>query len=519
MTEDASQEDEPRVRIPKMPRRALESSNLWKRLMQPAGRRDWLARSGTGLGLLGLAGVLSDGSDRMASAATPQAQPAQDAFGSGTGVSPMVPRQPHFAARAKHVIHIFLNGGPSHVDTFDPKPKLQEYAGKNLPSENLRTERKTGAAFPSPYQFQRYGESGLEVSEIFPHVAQHADDLCVIRSMHALVPNHEPSLMLMNCGDGTLVRPSFGSWVTYGLGTENQNLPGFLSMVPNGLPITGPQNWRSAFLPGVFQGTYINSNHTEIERLIENIRNHAVDRASQRRQLDLVQALNRQHQAQRSTDPALEARIQSFELAFRMQMEATDAFDVQQEPQHIQDLYGPGVQARQLLIARRLIERGVRFVQLWHGDGQPWDNHDDLEVNHRRLAKECDQGIGALLTDLKQRGLLNDTLVLWGGEFGRTPTVELPQPGANAGKINGRDHNHHGFTVWMAGGGVRGGYVHGATDDFGFQAVEKKVSVHDLHATMLHLLGFDHERLTFRFAGRDFRLTDVHGTVVKELIA
>lgn len=471
----------------------------------PGSRREFLARSGAGLGSLALAGALADayGITPVASAAT----------------SPMVPRQPQFPVKAKHVIHIFCNGGPSHVDTFDPKPALAQYAGKMLPTENLRTERKTGAAFPSPYKFQKYGESGIEVSEIFANVGKCIDDIAVVRSVYAQVPNHEPSLMLMNCGDATLVRPSFGSWVTYGLGTENQNLPGFISMVPGGLPITGPQNWRSAFLPGVFQGTYINTKHTEIEKLIENIRNDYIPKPEQRQQLDLLQALNRQHAATRGDDAALESRIHSFELAYRMQMEATDAFDISQEPKHIHEMYGQGVHARQMLVARRLVERGVRFVQLWHGDGQPWDNHDDLEVNHRRLAKEQDQPLAALLTDLKQRGLLEETLILWGGEFGRTPTVELPQAGANAGKINGRDHNHHGFTVWMAGGGVKGGQVYGATDEFGFKAVENKVAVHDLHATMLKLMGFDHERLTYRFAGRDFRLTDVHGTVVEALIA
>ncbi|HET6425195.1 MAG TPA: DUF1501 domain-containing protein, partial [Planctomycetaceae bacterium] len=417
------------------------------------------------------------------------------------------------------IIHIFCNGGPSHVDTFDPKPKLNEYHGKALPTENLRTERKTGAAFGSPYKFQKYGESGIEVSELFSHTAQSIDDIAVIRSMHASVPNHEPSLMLMNCGDNTLVRPSFGSWVTYGLGTENQNLPGFISMCANGLPITGAQNWRSAFLPGAFQGTHIDTKHTAIEKLIENIRNDSIPKPEQRKQIDLLQALNRQHAEARGEDPALEARIQSFELAYRMQMEATDAFDLSQEPKHIHEMYGEGLHSRQCLIARRLVERGVRFVQLWHGEGQPWDNHDDIEVNHRRLAGQLDKPLGALLKDLKQRGLLNDTLILWGGEFGRTPTVELPQAGSNAGKINGRDHNHHGFTCWLAGGGVKGGQVYGSTDDFGFQAVDKKVSVHDLHATMLHLMGFDHERLTYRFAGRDFRLTDVHGQVVTDLLA
>ncbi len=433
--------------------------------------------------------------------------------------SPLAPKQPQFRARAKRVIHIFANGGPSHVDTFDPKPALAQLHGKPLPMDNLPTERRTGAAFQSPFKFKKYGQSGIEVSDLFPHVAEHIDDIAVIRSMHADVPNHEPSLLLLNCGEARLPRPSMGSWVTYGLGTMNQNLPGFITMCPGGYPIQESQNWQSAFLPGIYQGTYINTQHQEIEKLIEHIKNKVVSAKEQREQLDLLARLNQEHARRRAKDAQLEARIQSFELAFGMQMDAADAFDLSKEPQPIRDLYGPGTQARQLLIARRLLEKGVRFVQVWHGAGQPWDNHDDLEENHRRLARECDQPIGALLADLKQRGMLEDTLVIWGGEFGRTPTVELPTPGANAGKINGRDHNHHGFTTWLAGGGVRGGYVHGATDEFGFKAVEKPVHIHDLHATLLHLLGFDHTKLTFRHAGRDFRLTDVYGNVVKDLIA
>jgi hypothetical protein len=437
----------------------------------------------------------------------------------GVNLSPLAPRQPHFSGKAKRVIHLFMNGGPSHVDTFDPKPALARYAGQNLPRTNLRTERRTGAAFPSPFRFQRHGRSGIEVSELFPNVARCVDDLCVIRSMYADVPNHEPSLMLMNCGEARLIRPSFGSWVTYGLGSENQNLPGFIAMCPGGLPIQETQNWQSAFLPGAYQGTYIDTQHVLLDRLIENIRNTAVTRDQQRQQLDLLQQINQRHLEKRAGDPQLEARIQSFELAYGMQRDAEEAFDVSREPQHIRDLYGMGTHARQLLIARRLLEKGVRFIQVWHGEGQPWDNHDDIEVNHRRLARQCDRPIAALLTDLKQRGMLDDTLVIWGGEFGRTPTVELPTPGANAGRVNGRDHNHWGFTTWLAGGGVKGGYVHGATDEFGFAAVEGRVHVHDLHATLLHLLGFDHERFTYRYAGRDFRLTDVHGHVVREILA
>ena len=444
---------------------------------------------------------------------------AQPASAGTMSLNPLTVKNPPLPARAKRVIHIFMNGGPSHVDTFDPKPLLEKFAGKTLPMPNLKTERRTGAAMPSPFKFNRYGKSGIEVSEIFSKTAQCIDDICVVRSMHADVPNHEPSLLLMNCGEARLVRPSFGSWVTYGLGSENQNLPGFITMCPGGYPIQESQNWQAGFLPGVYQGTYIDSQHTEIDKLISYIKNDYVSGPEQRKQLDLLLQMNEQHLQQRGRDAQLESRIQSFELAYRMQMDAADAFDVNREPKHIRELYGPGTQARQLLIARRLLERGVRFIQLWHGAGQPWDSHDDLKEQHSKLARECDQGIAALLTDLKQRGMLDDTLVIWGGEFGRTPTVELPTPGSNAGHLNGRDHNNHGFTMWMAGGGVKGGYVHGATDETGFKAEDKPVHVHDLHATILALLGFDHEKFTYRYAGRDYRLTDVYGNVVHELIA
>jgi len=473
-------------------------------------RRELLQRVGLGMGSLALGPLL-----QQAGCLETQALAATAAGGT---TNPLAPRMPHFPAKAKYVIHLFMNGGPSHVDTFDPKPELTKRNGQELPI-NLPTERKTGAALASPFKFQKYGQSGIEVSELFSHVAESIDDVAVIRSMCGDSPNHEPSLLLMNCGEARLIRPSMGSWITYGLGTENQNLPGFIAMCPGGYPIQESQNWQAGFLPGVHQGTYIDTKHTQVDQLIEHIHNGFVAPDQQRRQLDLLAALNQQHQASRGNDQRLESRLQSFELAYRMQMDAADAFDVSREPKHILDMYGEGTQARQILIARRLVERGVRFVQVWHGEGQPWDNHDDIEVNHRKLAKQCDQAIGALLKDLKARGMLEETLVIWGGEFGRTPTVELPKKGANAGKINGRDHNHHGYTMWMAGGGVRGGYVHGATDEFGFKAVENRVHVHDLHATILHLMGFDHERFTYRYAGRDFRLTDVHGRVVKELIA
>jgi hypothetical protein len=450
-----------------------------------------------GLGALSLVSLLGDS---IASVA--------DTVGNGSS-SPL-----HFSGRAKRVIHFFLNGGPSHVDTFDPKPALQKFAGQPLP-ETLTTERKTGAAFPSPFKFRKYGQSAIEVSDLFARTAEHIDDIAVIRSMFAHLPNHEPSLMLMNCGDSVLPRPSVGAWVLYGMGSENENLPGFIAMCPGGYPIKDAENWQSGFLPGAYQGTFIDPQYEQVDRLVENIRSPHATASAQRRQLDLLQTLNAEHKSERG-DARLDARIQSFELAFRMQIEAADAFDISREPQHIRRLYGEGVHARQTLIARRLVERGVRYVQLWHGAGQPWDSHTQIEAEHRRLAQQIDQPIAALLTDLKQRGMLEDTLVIWGGEFGRTPTVEL----AGDGKAQaGRDHNPYGFTVWLAGGGIRGGTVHGATDDFGFKAVDKPTSVHDLHATILHLLGFDHERLTYRYAGRDFRLTDVYGNAIREIIA
>ncbi len=458
--------------------------------LPPLSRRDFLRRSGVGLGMLGLSDLLAE---------------SKAASSPGAG--------PHFAPKAKRVIHFFLNGGPSHVDTFDPKPALLKHAGQALP-QNFLTERKTGAAFPSPFKFQRYGRSGIEVSELFAKTAQHIDDIAVIRSMQAQVPNHEPSLMLMNCGDSLQSRPSLGSWLMYGLGSENQNLPGFIAMCPGGYPIKGTENWQSAFLPGAHQGTFVDSQHTAVDRLIGNIRSPHAGPEDQRRQLDLLRTLNQAHRRERS-DPRLDARLESFELAFRMQAEATDAFDTAGEPQHIRDLYGSGVHGRQTLIARRLLERGVRYVQLWHGAGQPWDHHDNIEVNHRKLAAEIDQPIAALLSDLKQRGMLEDTLVIWGGEFGRTPTVEMV---GNTSKL-GRDHNHYGFSIWMAGGGIKGGTVHGSTDEFGFAAVENPVSAHDLHATILHLMGLDHERLTYRYSGRDFRLTDVEGNIVRQILA
>ena len=466
--------------------------------MLPITRREMLSRAGTGLGTLGLASVLSD-------AGLLAAAPAAIA----PGRNPLAPKSTHFPARAKRIIHLFMNGGPSHVDTFDYKPSLEKYNGQKPPTSATKTERVTGSTLMmSPFKFARHGRCGLNVSEIFPNVAKCADDLCVINSMHTNIPNHEPSLLMMTCGDNQPIRPSMGSWLLYGLGAENQNLPGFVVFCP-GKPVVGPQLWANSFLPGIFQGAHINNSSLDPKSVIPHLHNGSLTRAAQREQLDLLKQLNEMHLAQRSGDNPLEARIQSLEMAFRMQFEAQDVFDLSKETQSTRDLYGKGQFGEACLLSRRLLERGVRMVQIFTGGGQPWDDHGDATA-HAAKAKLVDQPIAALLTDLKRTGMLDDTLVLWGGEFGRTPTAQ----GAK-----GRDHHSQGFTVWLAGGGVKGGMTYGATDEFGIAAVEKRTHVHDLHATMLHLMGLDHEKLTYRYGGRDFRLTDVHGKIVHDIIA
>jgi hypothetical protein len=455
-------------------------------------RREMLCRIGGGFGFLGLSSVLAEAG--LLAAPTP-------------ATDPLAPKSPHFAPKAKRVIFLFMNGGPSQVDTFDPKPALEKYKGQR-PKDFATDRAKGGGLLPSPFTFAKYGQAGLDVSELFPHLAKCVDDLCIIRSMHTNTPNHEPSLLMMNSGETQPTRPSLGSWLCYGLGSENQNLPGYLVLCP-GKPVVGPQLWSNSFLPGIFQGTHINNSKVDPKSVIQYIHNSAVPMRVQRQQLDLLRQLNEGHARERGGDDQLDARIQALEMAYRMQTEAAEVFDLSRESETIRKLYGDGPFAQGCLLARRLAERGVRMTQIYYGNGQPWDDHGDI-LNHRNHARATDQAIAALLTDLKQRGLLKDTLVIWGGEFGRTPMSEGSK---------GRDHNNKGFTMWLAGGGVKGGLAYGATDEFGFAAAENKVHVHDLHATVLHLLGLDHEKLTFRYSGRDFRLTDVSGQVVKEILA
>ncbi len=453
-------------------------------------RRQFLQRAGMGFGALGLAGL-------MGGSLVPSQAAAADVM------NPLSPKAPHFPAKAKHVVHIFAQGAPSQVDTWDPKPALAKYDGKPIPGQN------GGLAMASPFKFAKHGKSGIEVSEVFPKLAQHVDELAIIRSCYTDIPAHDVATTFMNTGSLRLSRPSIGSWVLYGLGTENQNMPGFVSLRPGGQP--GSSNWGSAFLPGVFQGVSINTQDTDVNALIQNIRNQYTVLPEQRRQLDLVHKLNEIHSQNLQKEAQLEARLQAYEMAFKMQTEATDAFDITKESAETRAAYGNTNQGRQLLITRRLIERGVRFVQVWAGG---WDHHQDIEDRLPQKAREIDQPFAAFLTDLKKRGLFDSTLVMWGGEFGRKPVKDR-----NGNDNPGRDHNNKAFTTVLAGGGVKGGTVYGATDEFGAAAVTDKVHVHDIHATLLALLGFDHEKLTFRNNGRDFRLTEVYGHVVKGIMA
>lgn len=454
-----------------------------------SGRRTMLHQLGGGLGWLGAAAALS-----------------RQAAGASGGHSA---HGPHFEPRAKRVIHLFMNGGPFQADLFDPKPALRKYAGQRPESADLATERPTGGLLPSPFRFRPCGQSGVPVSELLPELSRHIDDICVLRSLHADNPNHGPALLQMNNGTILPTRPSMGAWFLYGLGSENESLPGYVVLCP-GRPVRFSILWNSAFLPSSFQGTYINHSKIEPEKMVPYLRNDRWDPATQRRQLALLQQLDAQVQSTRGPEPAFDARLESLETAYRMQFQASDAFDLEKESQTVRKAYGDGHFANGCLLARRMVERGVRFVQVYYGNGQPWDTHSGHDQKVPTLCRDIDRPIAALMSDLKQRGLLDDTLIIWGGEFGRTPTSE---------NGNGRDHNHHGFTMWMAGGGVKGGMTYGETDEFGFKAVQDKVHVHDMHATVLHLLGLDHERLTYRHAGRDYRLTDVHGRVVSDILA
>ena len=427
-------------------------------------------------------------------------------------------------ARAKRVIFLFMNGGMSQVDTFDPKPMLDKYHGQPLPGGEVATERKTGALMKSPFTFKKYGQSGIEVSELWPHIGEVIDDICVIRSVCTDIPNHEPSMLMMNTGHSQTGRPSMGSWLTYGLGSDNKNLPGYVVLCPSTPTTVGPPLWGSSFLPAVHQGTFISDRverpdqiigkDFDPKKLVSFINNKDFTLTEQRREMDLLEQLDKLRGA--PPDPQLEAAISSMEVAYKMQTEAPEVFDIRKESEATLKLYGTGSTARGCLMAVRLVEKGVRMVQVYYAPGDPWDHHNDIQF-HRRTCKDSDQPFAAVIKDLKSRGLFKDTLVVCGSEFGRTPVVEI---GSGAGgAAAGRDHNPFGFTMWLAGGGIKGGMTYGATDDFGFKAVENPVHVHDLHATILHLMGIDHTKLTYRFSGRDFRLTDVSGRVIKEIMA
>ncbi len=431
--------------------------------------------------------------------------------------NPLAPKQPHFPPRAKRIVFLFMKGGPSHVDTFDPKPMLNKHDGTPPPFDLPKvTFAKQGNLLKSPWKFKQRGQCGLPVSELFPHVSKHIDDLCILRSVHGTNPAHGGALLKIHTGSDQFVRPSMGSWITYGLGTENQNLPAFITICPT-LAHGGVNNWGTAFLPAYCQGTPIgNASLSAAQAKVKHISNARIDPQLQRKQLDLIAAMNQDHLQETGTNQALEGRLNSFELAYRMQSTMPEVQDISQETSATHASYGiddPVTEdfGRQCLMARRFLERGVRYVQVTHSDSEvQWDQHGNLYQGHTKNASEVDKPIAGFLEDLKNRGLLEDTLVLWGGEFGRTPTSQ---------GTNGRDHNPHGFTMWMAGAGVKGGYAYGSTDDFGYYAIENKMHVNDLHATVLHILGIDHERLTYRYASRDFRLTDLAGRVAKDILA
>jgi hypothetical protein len=444
-------------------------------------RREMLKSISSGFGYLALAGLCAEAAEK----------------------SPLAPKAPHFAARAKRVIFLCMRGGPSHVDTFDHKPKLT--ADNGQPGRSRNRFRGNVKLLGSPWEFKRHGQNGLWISELFPHVAKHADKLCLLNGMHTDLPAHAQAFVKMHTGNSQFVRPSLGAWTLYGLGTENKNLPGFITLAPQ-VGFGGAQNYGSSFLPAIYQAASIGR-----DGQVSNIANRRLTREQQRVQLDLVQGLNAERLKADEVNPAVEGVIESFELAFRMQSEVPALMDLSAEPAALRESYGIGNRAtdnfgRQCLLARRLAEAGVRFIELNAGN---WDHHRNLRTTLERSCAATDQPIAALLADLEKRDMLKDTLVMWGGEFGRTP---------HAQNGDGRDHNNRGYTMWMAGGGVKGGITHGKTDDYGYAAIDGKVHIHDWHATVLHLLGLNHKKLTFNYAGRDFRLTDVHGNVAKEIL-
>jgi Uncharacterized protein conserved in bacteria len=475
---------------------------------RPITRRDTLRKMGCGFGYLSLASLVGQS---IARAATTD----------GSRPPWMITDKP----KAKHVIFLFMNGGMSQVDTFDYKPALEKYNGKPMPGGPLSHERAVGSLMKSPFSFKKHGQSGIEVSEIFPHLAECVDDMCVVKSVYTEIPNHEPALEMMNTGANFAGRPSMGSWITYGLGTDNKNLPGFVVLCPDVPTTVGPPLWSSAFLSPVFQGTYVSDKEGkedfDPQKLITDIHNDRFDLAQQKKEMDLVEQLDRMNHGSSGggpRDPQLEATIGAMETAYRMQTEAPDVFDVRKESPATIKMYGEGSTARGCLMAARLIEKGVRMVQVYYAKGDPWDHHFDIEL-HRKTGKDSDQPFAALIKDLKGRGLLEDTIIVAGSEFGRTPVVEVGS-GFNGGQThNGRDHNPHGFTMWIAGGGFKKGFTYGATDDFGWKAIENPVHVHDIHATILYQLGIDHMKLTYHYSGRDYRLTDLYGNVIHDLIA
>ena len=474
---------------------------------RPITRRDALRKMGCGFGYLSLASLVGQSLARAES--------------TGDRASWMITDKP----KAKHVIFLFMNGGMSAIDTFDYKPALEKYDGQPMPGGVLSHERKVGNLMKSPFSFKKYGKNGIEVSEIFPNLAECVDDMCIVKSVYTEIPNHEPALEMMNTGANFAGRPSMGSWITYGLGTENKNLPGFVVLCPDVPTTVGPPLWSSAFLSPVFQGTYVSdkvgNEDFDPQKLIANIHNERFDLKQQQKELDLVKQLDQMGIGSTQTgpkDPQLEATIGAMETAYRMQTEAPDVFDVRKESAATLKLYGEGSTARGCLTAARLIERGVRMVQVYYAKGDPWDHHFDIEL-HRKTGHDSDQPFAALIKDLKSRGLYDETIIVAGSEFGRTPVVEVGS-GFNGGQThNGRDHNPHGFTMWIAGGGFKQGFTYGTTDDFGWKAVENPVHVHDIHATILYQLGIDHTKLTYHYSGRDYRLTDLYGNVIHDLIA